>query len=75
MNMNLNLKDKEAVWESFKVKPHIEDNPDNIEERLVSLQALVNARKQNRLKKLNQLISMEADDEQAAEDSKAKGKE
>lgn len=43
--MNLNSKDKEAVWESFKVKPHIEDNPDNIEERLVSLQALVNARK------------------------------
>lgn len=37
LNISLNNKDKEAIWESFKVKPHIEDNPENIEERLVSM--------------------------------------
>lgn len=35
--MTLTNKDKESIWESFKVKPHLEDNPDNLEERLVSL--------------------------------------
>jgi len=28
VSMPLNNKDKEAIWESFKVKPNLEDNPD-----------------------------------------------
>jgi hypothetical protein len=51
--VNLSYKEKEAVFESFKVKTNIEDNPDNIDERLVSLHALVNARKQTRLKRID----------------------
>lgn len=31
------LKEKESLWESFKIKPNIEDNPDNLDDRLVSL--------------------------------------
>lgn len=71
--MKLHNKEKEYVWESFKVKQYLEDNPDFIDERLVSLHAFLNAKKQTRLKKINQLISMEADEEQAAEDIKVKG--
>ena len=29
--------EKEAVWESFKIVAFIEDNPDEIDERMVSL--------------------------------------
>ncbi len=69
----LSYKEKEAIFESFKVKQSIEDNPDNIDERLVSLHALVNARKTAKLKRIDQLIMQEADDEQAIEDIKTKG--
>lgn len=62
-SLALSSKEKEAVWESFKVKLSIEENPDSMEDRLVSLHALVNARRHSRLKKIDQLISQEADDE------------
>lgn len=75
IGINLTTKDKDSIWESFKVKQYIEDNPDSLDDRLVSLQALINARKQTRLKKVQQLINMEADDEQVAEDIKIKGLE
>lgn len=37
--------DKEAIWETFKLKQNIEDNPDKLDDRPVTLQALVNAKK------------------------------
>ncbi len=75
LKIEFSYKEKEALFETFKVKQNIEDNPDNIDERLVSLHALANARKQSRLKRIDQLISLEADDEQAVEDIKNKGLE
>jgi hypothetical protein len=63
LNIRLTLREKEYIWEAFKVKPYLEDNPDDLNMRLVSLQAFVNAKKQTRLNKINQLISLEADDE------------
>jgi hypothetical protein len=45
MGIKLTSKEKEALWESFKVKIHIEENPDSLDERQVSLQALMNAKK------------------------------
>jgi hypothetical protein len=33
----LKYKEKEWIWETFKVKQYIEDNPDDISERLISL--------------------------------------
>lgn len=63
LGIGLTYKEKEYVWETFKVKQYLEDNPDNLNERVVSLQALLNAKKQSRLKRINELISMEADDE------------
>jgi hypothetical protein len=66
-------KDKEAIFETFKVSQIIEDNPERFENRMVSLQAFVNAKKQNRLKKINEIISLEAEDEQNVEDIKLRG--
>ena len=43
--VTLSNKDKEALWESFKVRQAVEDNPDSLDDRLVSLHALLNARK------------------------------
>ena len=33
----LTLSEKEAIWETFKAESHLEDNPDTLEERIVSL--------------------------------------
>jgi len=33
LGISLNIKEKECIWESFKVKQYMEDNPDNIDER------------------------------------------
>jgi len=33
----INSKEKEFIWETFKVKQYLEDNPDDMNERLVSL--------------------------------------
>lgn len=37
--MGFSLKDmeKEAIWETFKVKENMEDNPDKMDDRVVSL--------------------------------------
>jgi hypothetical protein len=67
------LKDKEAIWESFKVRQAIEENPDALDERLVSLHALLNARKSTRINKIQQLMTKQALEEQAQEDFKYKG--
>jgi hypothetical protein len=53
----LSGKEKEAIWESFKTKLNIEENPDSMDDRMVSMPALINARKQSRLRKIEQLIS------------------
>lgn len=45
LGVKLHHKDKESIWETFKVKQYLEDNPDDLNERLVGLQALVNAKK------------------------------
>jgi hypothetical protein len=37
LGMKLDYKEREFIWETFKVKTYIEDNPDNLDEREVSL--------------------------------------
>ena len=69
----LKSREKEWIWETFKVKQYLEDNPDSIEDRLVSLQAFINARKNTRMKKINELISLEEEEDQILEDLKLKG--
>lgn len=71
--LTFTLRDREALWEAFKLKPNLEDNPDSLDERQVSLQALVNARKQTRQRRLKELIGVEEEDTQAVEEMKMKG--
>jgi hypothetical protein len=73
----LSYKEKEAIYESFRLKAtgEVGDQADNLDDRVISLHALVNARKQTRLRRLDQLITLEADDEQAAEEGKTRGLE
>lgn len=59
----LTEREKLFMFEIFRVKESIEENPDVLEDRVVSLQAFVNSRKQSGSKKLNDLINMEEDDE------------
>ena len=37
LGYTLNFKEKEYIWETFKLKLYLEDNPDSLDERLVSL--------------------------------------
>jgi hypothetical protein len=57
LHYTLTLREKEAVFETFKVRQQMDENPDNIDERLVSCHALANSRRHSRLKKLDQLLS------------------
>ena len=59
----LDKKDKEALWETFKSKSNIEENPDSINDRVVNLLALINAKKQIQFKKINELIIMKEEQE------------
>jgi len=51
--------DKEAICESFRVKQGLEDEGKPVDDKEITLQAFLNARKQSRLKKINELISLE----------------
>ena len=73
MGQGLSPKEKEYIWETFKVRDTIEDNSDSVDERVVNLQALISSKKSNRLKKINEIIQMEEEEEQMAEDIKSKG--
>jgi hypothetical protein len=56
MGQGLTTKEKECIWETFKVRDNIEDNSDSVDERVVNLQTLVSCKKSNRLKKINEII-------------------
>ena len=45
--ISFDILEREALWETFKVKSNPEDNPEKINDRIVSLQALINAKKQS----------------------------
>ncbi len=73
LGYELTKKEKEFIWETFKVKENIEDNPESIDERFVNLTTLVNMKKSGRQKKMNEIIEFEEREEKEAEDSKVKG--
>lgn len=55
--------DKLNVAETFRVKSGFEFDIDKLDGIQVTMQAFVNARKQTQLKRLNELISLEEEDE------------
>jgi|LauGreDrversion4_2_1035121.scaffolds.fasta_scaffold59065_1 hypothetical protein len=54
--LTLSGREKEALWESFKVRQALEDNPDVLEDRLVSLHALLNSRRQSGFSRIQKLL-------------------
>ena len=64
MGQGLTTKEKECIGETFKVKDNIEDNSELVDERLINVQALISTKKSNRLKKINEIIQMEEEEEQ-----------
>ena len=61
------------VFETFKVNKNLEDNPDEISERLVNVKDLVSARLTKKTKRIDDLIAIEQEKQQIQEDSKLKG--
>ena len=47
------------LFESYKVNKNIEDNPDEITERLVNVKDLVSARLTKKTKRIDDLIAIE----------------
>lgn len=61
------------IFETFKVKKNVEDNPEEISERLVNVKDLVSARLSRKNKRIDDLIQMQQEKMQAAEDMKLQG--
>ena len=64
-----------AIFETFKVNKNVEDNPEQLGERLVNVKDLVSARLTRKTKRINDLIAIEQQKQQMQEDSKLKGLE
>mmetsp|Transcript_10657 Transcript_10657/g.10768 ORF Transcript_10657/g.10768 Transcript_10657/m.10768 type:complete len:113 (-) Transcript_10657:1270-1608(-) len=73
LNYQLQAREKECIWETLKAVQNVEDNPANIDERLLDLQGFVNVRTSNKAKKINDIIKMEEDEEELVNNKKTKG--
>ena len=47
---------KEAIWETFKVKKNLEDNPESLEDRLINVKELVSSKLTRQTRRINELI-------------------
>lgn len=59
-----------AIFETFKAKKNIEDNPDDLGERVVNVKDLVSTRLKKKAKRINDLIAIQQETIQRKEDSK-----
>ena len=59
-----------AIFETFKAKKNIEDNPDDLCERVVNVKDLVSTRLKKKAKRINDLIAIQQETIQRKEDSK-----
>ena len=53
-----------AIFETFKVNKNVEDNPEQLGERLVNVKDLVSARLTRKTKRINDLIAIEQQKQQ-----------
>ena len=59
-----------AIFETFKANRNIEDNPDELGERVVNVKDLVSTRLKKKAKRINDLIAIQQETIQRKEDSK-----
>lgn len=62
-----------AIFETFKVYRNLEDNPEELTERLVTVKDLVSARLTRKSKRIDDLIAIQQEKIQMQEDIKLKG--
>ena len=58
LNKNLSQSEKQYLYESFKVNKNPEENPDDINECIVSVRDLVSTRLQRKNKRIDDLIAI-----------------
>mmetsp|Transcript_28218 Transcript_28218/g.21091 ORF Transcript_28218/g.21091 Transcript_28218/m.21091 type:complete len:90 (-) Transcript_28218:489-758(-) len=61
------------MWETLKAVENIEANPTGIDDRLIDLTTLVNAKNSTRNKKINDIIRMEEEEEENQTNFKNRG--
>ena len=54
---------KQAIWDSFKTKKYLEEEEESFDDRVVHLQALLNAKISNRWNRIQQLIGLDEEEE------------
>ena len=59
-----------AIFETFKAHRNIEDNPDDLGQRVVNVKDLVSTRLKRKAKRINDLIAIQQETIQRKEDSK-----
>jgi hypothetical protein len=50
------LTQEEALWETFKVKKNLEDNPDSLDDRLVNVKEMVSSKLTRQNRRINEII-------------------
>lgn len=72
-NLTLSKEQMEAIWETFKVKKNIEENPEDVAERLVTCKALVSSGLTRKARRVDELISMQKEADFVKENKKLEG--
>ena len=57
-NAPLSVRLKEYIFESYKVYKNMEDNPDDINQRLINAKDLISTRLQRKTKRIDDLIAI-----------------
>lgn len=61
------------IFETFKVNKNVEDNPDDLGERIVNVKDLVSARLTRKAKRIDDLIAVQQQKDQYQDDIKMHG--
>jgi hypothetical protein len=72
-NLTLSKEQMEAIWETFKVKKNLEENPEDVAERLVTCKALVSSGLTRKARRVDELISMQKEADFVKENKKLEG--
>jgi len=59
INEPLNKQQMQFIFETFKVNKNVEDNPDDLGERIVNVKDLVSARLTRKAKRIDDLIAVQ----------------
>jgi len=54
---------QEALWETFKVKKNLEDNPEDMGDRLINVKELVSSKLTRHTRRINELIQVQLENE------------